>query len=226
MNMKMMVGEAAVDYIQDGMCVGLGTGSTAYWAIQKLGVRVKAGLSIQAIATSTHSEKLAQSLGIPLLSAAQMNSVDVTIDGADEVDAVLNLIKGGGGALVREKIIAKASAYYLIIVDETKLVDKLGKFPLPIEVIPFGAEWTLRSIKELGCKARLRQAEGKAYITDNGNYIVDCEFGVINEPYALQAAINLIPGVVESGLFIRMADAVMVGYNNAKIKTLRKMDIN
>jgi ribose 5-phosphate isomerase A len=220
--MKQMVAEAAINHIKDGMVVGLGTGSTAYWAIQKLGARIKEGLQIQAIATSIHSDNLAQTLGIPMVSAAQINRIDVTIDGADEVDNALNLIKGGGGALVREKIIAKASTHYIIIVDETKLVDKLGKFPLPIEVIPFGAEWTLRRIRELGCKASLRQAAGKAYSSDNGNYIADCEFGLINEPDALQAAINLIPGVVECGLFIQMADEVMVGYNNEKVKTLRK----
>jgi ribose 5-phosphate isomerase A len=223
--MKQMAAEEAVNRIQEGMIVGLGTGSTAYWAIQKLAARVTDGLKIQAIATSSHSEKLAQSLGIPLLAAAQINSIDVTIDGADEVDADLNLIKGGGGALVREKIIAKASAYYIIIVDESKLVDKLGKFPLPIEIIPFGAEWTLKRITALGCKASFRQAEGKVYISDNGNYIADCEFGVIHQSGALQEAINLIPGVVESGLFIRMADEVIVGYNDESIKTLRSKEI-
>jgi ribose 5-phosphate isomerase A len=149
MHIKQMVAEAAINHIKDGMVVGLGTGSTAYWAIQRLGARIKEGLQIQAIATSIHSENLAETLGIPLLSAAQINRIDVTIDGADEVDVALNVIKGGGGALVREKIIAMASAHYIIIVDETKLVDKLGKFPLPIEVIPFGAEWTLRRIREL-----------------------------------------------------------------------------
>lgn len=220
MDAKRIAAERAVDYIQDGMVVGLGTGRTAYLAIQKLGDKVKEGLKIKAIATSTGSEELARELGINLISFSEIENIDITIDGADEVDKDYNLIKGGGGALLREKIVASSSKELFIVVDESKLVDKLGTFPLPVEIVKFGYEMTIRKLHALGCETRLRQAEGKAFITDNGNYIVDCYFNSIDNPRELHEKINSIPGVVDNGLFINMTSKVIVGYNNGDIKEM------
>lgn len=220
MEIKKRVAEAAVEYVQDGMVVGLGTGSTAYWAIQKLGARVKEGLRIKAIATSAKSEALAIELGIPMVPFAEVDYIDVTIDGADEVDMEFNLIKGGGGALLREKIVAAASRQLIVIVDETKLVRQLGQFPLPVEAVRFGIETTKRAIEQLGCRAGLRLHDGSPYITDNGNYILDCEFGTIEHPEQLTHRLNAIPGVVDNGLFIQMARKIIVGYRDGVIKTL------
>jgi ribose 5-phosphate isomerase A len=221
MDVKKMVAEAAVEFIEDGMIVGLGTGSTAYWAIQKIGVRTSEGLKIKAVATSRASELLARELQIPLVDLSDIDHVDLTIDGADEVDPGLNLIKGGGGALLREKIVAAASRELVIVVDETKLVEKLGMFPLPVEVVPFGVELTRRRIEELGCKTRIRMRDEKdRYQTDNGNYIIDCEFGRIENPEKLNQVLNMIPGVVENGLFIKLAARVVVGYKNGNIERM------
>lgn len=220
MDVKKMVAEAAVEFIEDGMIVGLGTGSTAYWAIQKIGERISEGLKIKAVATSKTSESLARELQIPLVDLSEIDHVDLTIDGADEVDPGLNLIKGGGGALLREKIVAAASRELVIVVDETKLVAKLGKFPLPVEVVSFGVELTRRRIEELGCRAKIRMHDEKGrYQTDNGNYIIDCEFGGIEEPGELNQALNMIPGVVENGLFIKLVTRVLAGRKNGKIET-------
>jgi len=223
MNIKKLVGEAAVKLVEDEMTVGLGTGSTAYWAITKLGERVKEGLNIQAIATSKESEKLARELNIPLVTFADIGQVDITIDGADEVDSKLNLIKGGGGALLREKIIAKASKKLVVIIDETKLAKQLGTFPLPVEVIPFGLESTRRFIEKLGCKTEIRMMDGNdQFKTDNGNYIVDCDFGIIKHPEKISRDLNQIPGVVENGLFIGLAHEVFVGYQSGEVDIICK----
>lgn len=220
MDAKKIAAERAVDYILDGMTVGLGTGSTAYWAIEKIGEKVQEGLDIKAIATSERSEEQAKKLGIKMISFSEIDKIDITIDGADEVDKSLNLIKGGGGALLREKIVAAASRQLIIVVDESKLVDCLGAFPLPVEIVRFGYEATVRNLQGLGCKAVLRKNGNGAYITDNGNYIVDCHFNSIDNPSELNYRINMIPGVVDNGLFINMAGRVIVGYNNGEIKEL------
>lgn len=220
MEAKKVAAELAVDDIQEGMIVGLGTGSTAYWAIQKLGVRVQNGLHIQAVATSVASENLAKELGIPLISFADISEIDVTIDGADEVDAAWNLIKGGGGALLREKIVAFSSKTLIIVVDETKVVERLGTFPLPVEVVKFGYELTVNKLRALGCEPVLRLANEQTFISDNGNYIIDCHFGTISNPAELHQAINGIPGVVENGLFVGMASKVIVGYKNGSVEKL------
>src|SRR4030095_1356809 len=170
MESKRIAAEKAVEFVKDGMIVGLGTGSTAYFAIQKLGQRVKEGLSIKAIATSNQSEELAKELGITLLSFAEIETIDITIDGADEVDERWNLIKGGGGALLREKIVASASKQLIIIVDESKLSQHLGSFPLPVEIVKFGFEMTMKKLQKLGAEPVLRKSNGQAYQTDNGNY--------------------------------------------------------
>ena len=225
MNSKKVVGEAAVEFIEDGMTVGLGTGSTAYWAIMKIGERVKEGLKITAIATSKESESLAERQNIPLATFSQRNRLDITIDGADEVDRDLNLIKGGGGALLREKIIASASDKLLILVDETKLVKRLGQSPLPVEVVPFGMESTREKIKNLGCEANLRFTEKQqGFITDNGNYIIDCAFRSIHDPKLLSQNLSQIPGVVENGLFMGLTHKVLVGRNSGRVDTLQIKD--
>jgi ribose 5-phosphate isomerase A len=222
MESKKIAAEKAVEFVKDGMIVGLGTGSTAYFAIQKLGQRVKEGLSIKAIATSNQSEELAIELGISLLPFAEIETIDLTIDGADEVDEEWNLIKGGGGALLREKIVASASKQLIIIVDESKLARRLGAFPLPVEIVQFGHELTIKKLRKLGADPVLRQAGHQPYLTDNGNFIVDCHFGQIAQANELHQTLNLIPGVVDNGLFIGMATHVIVGYQDGTVQELLK----
>ena len=209
--LKRKAGERAVEYIKDGMVVGLGTGSTVKYTILKLGELVKDGLDIIGVPTSIATEKLAKEMGIKLGSINDYQVIDLTIDGADEVDRNLNLIKGGGGALLREKMIAHASKYEIIVVDESKVKSVLGDFPLPIEIVKFGYKRTMNVLSTLGCKPLLRVKNGEAYITDNGNYIVDCKFKRIDEPAKLERRIDEIPGVVEVGLFVGLANKVIVG---------------
>jgi ribose 5-phosphate isomerase A len=218
-NGKKTAAVKAIEYIHSGMTLGLGTGSTAYWAIQAIGEMVKKGLQIRAVATSVQSDTLARELQIPMVEFSDIDHVDITIDGADEVNSQLDLIKGGGGALLREKIVAAATNFYIIIVDDSKLVDRLGKFPLPVEVAPFGWEMTMRRLGELGCKPQRRMAGAEPYLTDNNHYIVDCSFGQIDDPVRLHGQVNAITGVMENGLFVGMADLVAVGYpdGNAKV---------
>ncbi|WP_274651918.1 ribose-5-phosphate isomerase RpiA [Paenibacillus humicola] len=209
---KRAAAEEAVRRIESGMTVGLGTGSTAVYAIRKIGEFVQGGLSIRAVATSVQSERLARELGIPISPFADIDGIDVTIDGADEVDGAFNAIKGGGGALLREKIVAAASRTLILVVDESKVVRRLGAFPLPVEIVPFGKELTLAKLTELGGNPVVRLArDGSVYTTDNGNYIADCNFGSIGDPGRLTAQLNAIPGVVENGLFVGMASGVIVG---------------
>lgn len=222
MDAKRNAAERAVDYIQDGMIVGLGTGSTAYWAIQKLGSKVQERLNIKAIATSIQSEELAKKLGIPIITFSEINEIDITIDGADEVDPNLYMIKGGGGALLREKIVAAASKQFIVVVDESKLVNCLGTFPLPIEIVKFGFEATIKKLQLLECEPRLRKIENKPYVTDNDNYIVDCHFNRTEKPVEIHNRLNLLPGIVENGLFVNMTRKVIVGYRNGDIKELVK----
>ena len=225
MNAKKLVAESAVEFIQDGMIVGLGTGSTAYWAIKKLGEKINEGINIKAIATSKESESLARELKIPIVTFSDIDQIDITIDGADEVDSDLNLIKGGGGALLREKIVAMASKILIIVVDESKIVSQLGEFPLPVEVTPFGVEITRNKIEKLGCKTEIRMQDKKTiYKTDNGNYILDCKFGIIENPEKTNQYINMIPGVIDNGLFINVATKVLVGYKNGNIDTIKRVD--
>lgn len=219
---KKIAAGKAIDYIQNGMTVGLGTGSTAYWAIQGIGERVKEGLSIQAIATSIQSEALARELDIPLIPFSQIDHLDITIDGADEVDRHLNLIKGGGGALLREKIVASITRFYIIIVDESKLVDRLGRFPLPVEVAPFGWEVTMRRLSHLGCTPHRRMAGTAPFLTDNQHYILDCSFGPISDPAHVHQQVSAITGVMEDGFFIDMANIVIAGSADGDARVLTK----
>jgi ribose 5-phosphate isomerase A len=220
MNPKKLAAEKAVEFVEDGMIIGLGTGSTAYWAIQKIAQRINEGLRIQAVASSRNSEDLANKLGIPLVPFSDIDILDITIDGADEVDNNLNLIKGGGGALLREKILAMNSKKFIVIIDESKRVENLGHFPLPVEIVKFASNFTISKLRELKCDLRVRMINDKEYITDNGNLIVDCNFEKILEPIELNKHINLIPGVVDNGLFTQMAISVVVGYNNGITKII------
>ena len=221
MNSKKIAADKAISLVQNGMILGLGTGTTAYWAIEGIGARMKQeGLRLEAIATSKQSEKQARTLGIPILSFADIDEIDLTIDGADEVDPQKNLIKGGGGALLREKIVASNSKKLVIIVDEKKLVDCLGRFPLPVETAIFGWEKTSKKLAALGCSTVLRMDNDKPFITDNGNYIVDCHFEKIPEPATTHDNINAITGVMENGLFIKMASEIVVGYEDGSTRMI------
>ena len=208
--LKESVAIEAIQYIEDDMKVGLGTGSTMYYAVKHLGERVKEGLNIVCVPTSEKTAEWAEKFEIPLSDFSEIRSLDIAIDGADEVDENLQLIKGGGGALLREKIVADAAKKFIVIVDESKVVKTLGKFKLPIEVIPFGWKITAQSIESLGCKAILRKKEEEIFVTDNQNYILDCDFSEIHHPEQLNHALKSIVGVVETGLFINMTKKVLV----------------
>ena len=212
MDAKAVAAGKAIEYIENGMAVGLGSGSTSAHAIRKIGERVSQGLRIRAVASSTQSEQLAREYGIPLTPFTGLDRIDIVIDGADEVDKHLNLIKGGGGALLREKILAYNSRQTIIIVDDSKLVDTLGKFPLPIEVTPFAVELTLAQLKRLKANPSVRMAQEERFVTDNGNLIVDCHFEAIKAPEELNIKLHLIPGIVETGLFpYTLTGSVIVG---------------
>ncbi len=212
--LKRLAGEKAVELIEDGMILGLGTGSTVEYALRKLGKKVRnEGLKIKGIPTSIHTKRIAKEEKIPLTTLEENPEIDLTIDGADEVDSYLNLIKGGGGALTREKIIAFNSKKVVIVVDDSKVVKALGiDFDLPVEVVKFGWTATKKSIEKFNCEIKLREImENEPYITDNGNYILDCEFERIQDPEELESDLNIIPGVVENGLFVDLADEIIVG---------------
>lgn len=223
MQAKKLTGEKATEYIKDGMLIGLGTGSTAYYAIKKVGEMVRNGLNIKAVPTSKETAELAAEEGIELIDLADAKSLDLTIDGADEVDPEFNLIKGGGGALLREKIVASATDKLIIVVDESKLVDHLGSsFKLPIEVTPFSWKYTQQMIEKFSCDSEIRKEAGEIYITDNGNYILDCDFAKIEDPIKVTTELNKLPGVVENGIFAEMAEIVIVGYNDGHVEVLEK----
>ncbi|WP_179195761.1 ribose-5-phosphate isomerase RpiA [Bacillus sp. OV166] len=222
MNEKKEVGEKAVDYVKEGMVVGLGTGSTVFYTISKLGKLVQQGFSIKGIPTSKQTEKLAIDVGIPIVSLNEIDHIDLAIDGADEVNRDLDLIKGGGGALLREKIIAKAAKTFIVVSDSHKNVETLGTFPLPIEVVPFGYEMTMKYIRELGGNPKLREKDGNPFLTDNGNFIIDSSFQEINHPKELEENLNLIPGVVDNGLFVGLADAVITIIDNKLVTKVRR----
>ncbi|MGH2495863.1 MAG: ribose-5-phosphate isomerase RpiA [Ktedonobacteraceae bacterium] len=214
---KQMVGQEAVKYIENGMVIGVGTGTTAAYMVQALAQRLREGLSIVgAVPTSQATAQLASSLGIPLTNLDTHPQLDLTIDGADEIDSQLRLIKGAGGALLREKIVATASRRFIIIADSSKLVPQLGHvFPVPVETIPFARTPVQLRLQALGAQVRLRQRDGQVFHTDSNNIILDCFFpGGISDPEALHANIKSIVGVVESGLFLGMAERAIVGSMN------------
>lgn len=220
-NDKKFAGEASLAYIENGMTIGLGSGSTVYWMIRKLGEHVQDGLDVKGVPSSRQTQIWANAFGVPLTDFADTQQLDAAIDGADEVDQQWNLIKGGGGALVREKIIAAAARKFVVIVDESKLVSQLGAFKLPVEILPFGREVTQRQIAALGCDSFLRRNEDNGiFVSDNSNYIVDCDFSAIHDPKTLHQQLKQVTGVVDTGLFTDMADDVMVGYPD-RVETLR-----
>lgn len=211
--LKRSAAERALGYVEDGMRLGLGTGSTAAHFVDLLAAKVKSGLNVSCVPTSKQTEEQAKGLGIPLTDLEVSPFLDLTIDGADEIDDELRLIKGGGGALLREKIVATASERMIVIADDSKAVDTLGSFPLPIEVVPFGAAATRCMIEllaaDVGCTGDIKlrtKADGSPFISDCGNLIFDCAFGEIEAPEALDDLLKIIPGVVENGLFIGIAD--------------------
>ncbi len=207
----MVAGERALEFIEPGQSVGLGTGRAATAFIERLGERVKAGLRLRAVPTSERSALLARNLGIPLVSLAEAGTLDVCVDGADEVDPQLDLIKGYGGALVREKIVAASARKLVILVGPEKLVQKLGaRGRLPVEVVPFGLSLAMRRLRALGCEPRLRMDDGAPYLTDNGNHILDCGIHPLDDAARFESDLKAIPGLVGSGLFLGMADVVIV----------------
>jgi len=220
--LKKIVAEKAVDkYVKNGMNVGLGTGSTAYFAIKRIGELVAGGMNLTCVATSVQSEDLAKECGIKVVDVDEVDHLDVTIDGADEVDPNMQLIKGLGGALLREKIVAAATEKEIIIADESKLVEKLGtKAPLPVEVLRFGHKHTKFALEQQGCKAELRIRDGEPIVTDGGNYIYDCKFEAIEKPFFLESRIDVIPGVVENGLFLNTAYDVLISKPDGGIESM------
>jgi ribose 5-phosphate isomerase A len=219
---KQAAAREAVQLVESGNVVGLGSGSTATYAIRFLAERVRDGLKIIGVPTSQRTKQLAEQLGIPLATLDERQQIDIAIDGADEIDPQLNLIKGGGGALLREKVIASASSRFIIVADSAKQVARLGKFPLPVEVIPFAQTLIRSRIAALGAQVSVRcYAYGNPYVTDEGHHILDCRFGEIVDPHALAARLHAIPGVVEHGLFVGMAELALIGKNGEVIRLRR-----
>jgi len=209
---KQSVGFRAAEFVEDGMRVGLGTGTTAYWVVERLGQRVREGLRVRCVPTSRRTEEQARGLGIPLAALGEVGELDIAIDGADEIGPGLALIKGGGGALLREKLVAAAARRFVVIADGSKLVEVLGRFPLPVEVVRFGWESTARRVAAVaGVEPVLRRdAGGEAFVTDNGNFILDCRCGEIRDPARTERWLKTLAGVVESGLFVNMADSAVL----------------
>jgi len=208
---KQVAAKEAVKYIEDHMIVGLGTGSTAYHAIVEVAELVKKGYSLKCVPTSEHTAALAKSLGIELLDMDEVDYIDVTIDGADEFDDQLNLIKGGGGAHFREKIVASLTKKEIIIADAAKKVERLGKFKVPVEIVPMALNYVRKEMAKLGGSGSVRMKDGKPFITDNHNIIVDADFGLITDTAALSASLNLIEGILAHGLFVNLAAMVIMG---------------
>ncbi len=222
--LKLRAAECALDYVKPGMRLGLGTGSTAVKFVDLVGARVAQGLDVICVPTSEATRLQAAGLGIPLTTLENEPELDLTIDGADEVDESLRLIKGGGGAHLREKIVAAASTQMVVIADDSKRVPKLGAFPLPVEIVPFGWRTTMSKVSDTartnGCKGpvTIRGSENDPFVTDNGNYILDCAFGEIDDPEQVATQLSLLPGVVEHGLFIGLTHAaVIAGANGVEI---------
>ncbi len=228
---KFVAARRAVAFVEDGMKVGLGTGSTAAWMVKCLGERVRdEGMKISGVPTSTRTAELARQVGINVISLDEARWLDLTIDGTDEYDAELCLIKGGGGALLQEKIVATASDQMIVIADPSKSVEALGAFPLPIEVIPFGWQTSKALIEEmlvsmdvLGQTATLRMNGEAPYVTDEGNHILDLHLSRIGNARQLSLVLNQVPGVVENGLFIDICDVVVTGHGDGKVEVV---DIN
>lgn len=201
----------AVKLVRDGIVVGLGSGSTAYYAIREIGNLVRQGITIKGVPTSVKTRNIARSMNIPIADIHSVSRIDITIDGADEFDPDLSLIKGGGGALLREKIVASMTDVQVIIADSTKKVDKLGKFKVPVEVVPYASNFVIDQLKKMGGNGLLRQQNRGPFLTDQNNYIIDTDFGLIDNPVILGGRLKAIVGVVEHGLFVNLVDKVIMG---------------
>lgn len=225
---KRAAGAAAIDlYVRPGMRLGLGSGSTAHWMVRTLGERVRGGLEVVGVATSTATAELARAEGVPLADLNDVGALDLTLDGADEIDGQLRMIKGGGACLLWEKIVAAASSRMVALVDAQKVVEQLGAYPLPVEVVRFGWKSTRRLIERVlaaqgfgGCPVAIRGGETTPLLTDSGHVILDCRLGAIADPEALDLALNRIPGVVENGLFCRQAVAMVVGHADGTVREI------
>ncbi len=213
MNEKKLAAEKSIDFIKDGMILGLGTGSTVFFLVNKLAELVKQGLKVKCVSTSNQTSELAERLGIEIINLNSVDHVDLTIDGADEVDSKLNGIKGGGGALLFEKIVAKASTKVVWIIDSSKFVNKLGKFPLPVEVVPFGLNHLIKRWNKADYNPKIRAKGTEIFITDSGNHIIDLYLDEIEDSIEFEQRIKLVPGVVEVGLFNNIANTVIIGRN-------------
>lgn len=216
---KRQVAAKAMELVKDGMTVGIGSGSTVSYFIDLLGKEVKQGLSVKAVVASVRCEMQARAWGIDIIEPGATDEIDVAIDGADEVDTKGNLIKGGGGSLLREKIIAYASKAFYVMVDQSKVVEQLGAFPLPLEIVPFASAITLSHIKSLNGEAIIRQRNGTVFMTDNGNVIADCKFDEIADPAWLDVRLKMIPGVAETGLFSsKVVTGIFIGHRDGSVK--------
>ena len=216
---KKQLGKYAAGLVPENATIGLGSGSTIFWLIEELAKRVQQGLSIKIVPTSNQSKSLAEKAGIGSVDLNDVDLLPLTIDGADEINGEFQLIKGGGGALLREKMVASASEKLIIIADESKYVAQLGRFPLPVEVVPGGWKQVQKKISTTGCsKVTLRNLDNDVFVTDNGHFILDCYFEKIEDADALNISLHLIPGVVETGLFINMAHAAVIGYADGRIE--------
>lgn len=220
MDMKKMAGDKAAEYVKDGMVVGLGTGSTAYHMVNAIGERVKNGLKIQAIPTSKATEAQARELGIPLLTIDEVDHVDLDIDGVDEIDPQFNAIKGGGGALYREKVVATLAKEVIWIMDESKLVDHIGAFHLPVEIAQYGSKQAMARMEEYGWNPVLRVRDGKTFVTDNCNYIADLHLGAGFDIADVREKLGTIVGVLEHGLFLNMCKRMIVGTSSEGVRVI------
>src|SRR5215813_15667039 len=210
--MKQLACQRAAQEVQDGMVLGLGTGTTVYYFLQELGRMVREGIRLTGVPTSVRTAEIATQLAIPLTTLDNQPHLDLAVDGADEVDAHLNLDKGAGGALLREKIIAASADRFVVVVDAGKVVTQLGeRYPLPVEVVSFGHTPAIRVLEGMGARVTLRRGtDGQTWVSDNGNYILDCHFGPIADAVALQQQILAIPAVIDSGLFLGLTDTVLI----------------
>lgn len=208
---KQKAAKAAAVFVRDGMTIGIGTGSTVYYLIRELGVLAASGMRLKAVVTSERSRSLAEANGIPVLLPEDVSRIDLAIDGVDEIDSSFCAVKGGGGALMREKIVAFKADEVIWIMDESKLAECLGSFPLPVEVLPYGYGWAAEKIRKLGGHPVLREKDGQIFHTDNGNYIFDVTFGQGTEYRSAAAAVRLIPGVLETGFFDSICSRILVG---------------
>lgn len=216
---KQRVALKATSLVKPGMMLGLGSGTTMYWFVTALAEHIKEGLQFTAVPTSSDVQKLAEEKGIPLTTLNEVDSIDLTIDGADEIDTNWQLIKGGGGALLQEKLVASVSRKLVIIADHSKMVEQLGNFPLPVEVVPYGWKQVQKRLEQFyKIRITLREKNNRPFLTDHGHYILDCHFKQITDAPTLNGELNLIPGVVETGLFIDMVSGLYIGYADGSVK--------